>query len=414
MEYSDMLIYLQSKNFSKWPFQFFIMGNPFRKARRMEILPAYLFDEIVRLRNETVARGLDVIDLGMGDPDFRTSEKIVKAMNLALSDERNHHYPSYRGIPELRHAFAQWYMNRFRVELDPETEILPLLGSKEGIGHIHLAYIDPGDKVLVPDPGYPTYQGGTILAGGTPLYYPLTKENGFLPDLYAIEKFDLTGVRLMHINFPSNPTTTTAPIHFFENMVEFGLKHNIIICHDAAYSELYFDGIEPPSFLQAKGAKSIGIEFHSLSKTYNMTGWRLGVAVGNSEAITALGSVKSNYDTGIFMAVQWAGVAALKGDQTYLGEIRNRFQKRRDIFVRGLDSIGFSLQKPKATFYVWGEIPGNKSSIEFAQRLLNEAGVVVTPGVGFGKHGEGYFRAALTVDESRLEEALQRIKKVSI
>jgi len=391
-----------------------MINNPFKRAHRMEILPVYLFDEVLELKNEAIARGMDVIDLGIGDPDFKTPDHIVMAMKSALDDARNHHYSSYYGIPELRQAFAGWYLNRFGVVLDPETEVLPLIGSKEGIGHIHLAFVDPGSEVLVPDPGYPTYQGGTILAGGSPLYYPLLEENGFLPDLCQIETLDLSRVRLMHINFPSNPTTATAPIEFFEKIVEFGLRHHMMICHDAAYSELYFDGVQPFSFLQAKDAKTIGIEFHSLSKTYNMTGWRLGVAVGNRDIISALGRVKSNYDTGIFLAVQWAGVAALRGDQTYLAEIRNQFQRRRDLFVAGLNKIGFSIQKPKATFYIWGEIPGKMSSKDFSKRLIEEAGVVITPGVGFGKYGEGYFRAALTVDETRLQEAIERIKEIEI
>ena len=389
-----------------------MLNDPFRKAHRMKALPVYLFDEVGRLKEEAVDRGMDVIDLGVGDPDCRTPKHIVEATKAALADARNHHYSTYQGLPELRGALARWYKDRFGVDLDPESEILPLIGSKEGIGHIHLAFINPGEEVLIPDPGYPTYQGGTILAGGKPLYYPLLKENGFLPDLSAIERMDLSRVRLFHINFPSNPTTTTASADFFDKVVQFGLRHNIIICHDAAYSELYFDGIQPPSFLQARDAKKIGIEFHSLSKTYNMTGWRLGVAAGNREILSVLGEVKSNYDTGIFAVIQRAGIAALQGDQTYLGEIRDQFQKRRDLFVERLNRIGFSIQKPKATFYVWGEIPGEIPSWEFSKRLLSEAGVVVTPGIGFGNRGEGYFRAALTVDEGRLEEAVERIRKV--
>ena len=388
------------------------MGNQFRKADRMKVLPVYLFDEVARLKKEAAARGLDIIDLGVGDPDFQTPGFIVEAMKRALDDGRNHHYSSYQGIRELRQAFAGWYFNRFGVELDPDTEVLPLIGSKEGIGHIHLAYVNPGDEVLIPDPGYPTYQGGTILAGGRPHYYPVLEENDFLPDLPSIEKEDLSRVRMMHVNFPSNPTTAVASLGFFEEVVDFGLRHNIMICHDAAYSEVYFDDSRPPSFLQARHAREIGIEFHSVSKTYNMTGWRLGVAVGNREIIASLGTVKSNYDTGLFMAVQLAGVAALTGDQDYLKEIRGLFQKRRNLFVHGLNGMGFSIEEPKATFYVWGAIPGRKSSKEFARRLLEEAGIVVTPGIGFGSHGEGYFRVALTVDESRLEEALSRIRKI--
>ena len=386
--------------------------HPFKKADRMGVLPVYLFDEVARLKSEALVRGLDINDVGVGDPDFRTPEHIVKAMKKALDDGTNHHYSSYQGIYELRQVFAQWYSIRFGVKLDPENEVLPLIGSKEGIGHIHLAFVNPGDEVLIPDPGYPTYQGGTILAGGIPRYYPLRGENGFLPDLSALEKEDLSKVRLMHINFPSNPTTTTASLDFFNRVVRFGLRHNIPICHDAAYSEIYFDHIRPPSFLQAKDAKEIGVEFHSLSKTYNMTGWRLGVAVGNREMISALGTVKSNYDTGLFAAVQWAGVQALRGDQDYLGEMRAQFQRRRDLFVEGLRRLGFSIEKPKATFYVWGKIPGSLASQKFAHRLLNEAGVVITPGVGFGNCGEGYFRAALTVSEERLEEAIERMRKM--
>jgi LL-diaminopimelate aminotransferase len=388
------------------------MKGSFKKADRMEILPVYLFDEIALLKSETANRGVDIIDLGIGDPDCETPEHIIRATKMALNDVKNHRYSSYRGLFELRQALAQWYHDRFGVELDPEVEILPLIGSKEGIGHIHLAYVNPGEEVLIPDPGYPAYQGGAILAEGKPFPYPLLKENQFLPDLRTIEELDLSRVRMMHINFPSNPTTATASVEFFEKLVDWGLRHNIIICHDAAYSELYFDGIEPPSFLQARDAKKVGIEFHSLSKTYNMTGWRLGVAAGNRDILSALATVKSNYDSGIFAVIQWAGVAALKGDQSYLGEIRGQFQKRRDIFVEGLIRIGFSIEKPKATFFVWGETPENMPSKEFSKRPLKEAGVVVTPGIGFGKHGEGYFRAAMTVSDARLEEAIERINRV--
>lgn len=381
-------------------------------AQRMRRLPVYLMDEVVRRKNEAVARGMDVIDLGVGDPDFSTPPAICEAAHAALEDETNHHYSSYRGFAELRRAFADWYEARFGVSLDPETEVVPLIGSKEGIGHVHLAYVDPGDEVLVPDPGYPTYQGGTILAEGTPRYYPLSAAGGWLPDLAAIQRADLGRVKLMHLNFPGNPTTATAPLEFFEQVVSFALRHNILLCHDAAYSELYFDGVRPPSFLQARDAKEIGIEFHSLSKTYMMTGWRIGVAVGNRDIIAALGSVKSNYETGIFPVVQRAGIAALRGDQTFLEGARARFQRRRDLFVDGLNKIGFSIPKPTATFYVWGAIPGKEPSSEFARRLLDEAGVVVTPGAGFGEYGEGYFRAAMTVDEPRLEEAVERIGRV--
>jgi LL-diaminopimelate aminotransferase len=369
-------------------------------------------DEVVRLKSQAVARGVDVIDLGVGDPDFPTPPHILAAAHAALEEGNNHHYSSYRGLAELRQAFARWYRDRFGVCLDPETEVLPLIGSKEGIGHIHLAFVEPGDEVLIPDPGYPTYQGGTILAGGTPRYYPLSAETGWLPDLAALDRQELSRVRLMHINYPSNPTAAAASLDFFAAVAAFGLKHDILICHDNAYSEVYFDGVRPPSFLQAPGARACGLEFHSLSKTYLMTGWRIGVAVGRAEAIAGLGEIKSNYETGIFPVVQRAGIAALSGDQSLLDTMRRHFQRRRDLFVEGLRAIGFTLESPPATFYVWARIPGGGSSVEFARRLLDQSGIVVTPGAGFGPHGEGYIRAALTLHEARLHEALERIRRV--
>ncbi len=383
-----------------------------RTADRMRRLPAYLMDQVVQWKNAAVARGMDVIDLGVGDPDLPTQPPVRQAAHAALEDEVNHHYSSYRGIAPLRRAFADWYRSRFGVELDPETEVLPLIGSKEGIGHVHLAYVNPGDEVLIPDPGYPTYQGGTILAGGRPRYYPLAAPTGWLPDLDAIGREELSDVKLMHLNDPANPTAATAFLAFFEQAVAFALNHNILLSHDAAYSELYFDGERPASFLQAHDAKRVGIEFHSLSKTYLMTGWRIGVAVGNADMIAALGAVKSNYETGIFPVVQQAGVAALTGDQSFLADMRRHFQRRRDVFVEGLRRIGFPVETPKATFYVWSGIPGGQTSADFAARLLQMAGVVVTPGAGFGPCGEGYFRAALTVSESRLEEAIERMRKL--
>ena len=376
----------------------------------MTVLPTYLFDEVVRLKDQAAARGLDIIDLGVGDPDFPTGRPVIEAAKAALDDDENHHYSSFRGLRGLREAFAGWYRSRFDVALDPEAEVLPLIGSKEGIGHIHLAFVDPGDEVLIPDPGYPTYQGGTILAGGIPRYYPLLAEHRFLPDLGALGREDLRRVRLLHLNFPSNPTTATASLEFFQAAAAFGLQRGIPVCHDAAYSELYFDGQAPPSFLQAPDAKRIGVEFHSLSKTYTMTGWRIGVAVGNAEILAALGTVKSNYETGIFPVVQRAGIAALRGDQSRLQTLRDRFQKRRDLFIDGLNAIGFAIPKPPATFYAWVPIPTGEPSQAFARRLLERTGVVVTPGAGFGRHGEGFFRAALTVDEARLTEAVARIR----
>jgi LL-diaminopimelate aminotransferase len=389
------------------------MDATFRKAKRMTNLPAYLMDEVVRLKDQAVTRGMDVIDLGVGDPDFPTPPHILAAAHTALENSANHHYSSFRGFGELRQAFAVWYRERFGVILDSETEVLPLIGSKEGIGHIHLAFVEPGDEVLIPDPGYPTYQGGTILAGGTPRYYPLHAETGWLPDLAALAWEDLSRVKLMHINYPCNPTTATASLEFFSRAAAFGREHGILICHDNAYSEVYFDGVRPPSFLQAPDAKAAGIEFHSLSKTYLMTGWRIGVAVGRADVVAALGDVKSNYETGIFPVVQRAGVAALTGDPSLLDPMRREFQRRRDLFVVGLNRLGYTTAKPQATFYAWARIPGGESSVSFARRLLDDAGVVVTPGAGFGPRGEGYFRAALTVHGARLAEALERIRRVT-
>ena len=389
------------------------MSGVTRKAKRMGELPVYLMDEIVRLKQEAVGRGLDVIDLGVGDPDFSTPPHIREAAHAALEDGVNHHYSSFRGMADLRRAFADWYRNRFGVILDPESEVLPLIGSKEGIGHIHLAFVDPGDEVLCPDPGYPTYQGGTILAGGVPRYYPLSAGTGWLPDLAALDRQDLSRVRLMHVNYPNNPTAATATPDFFERLAAFGRAHDILICHDNAYSEVYFDGHRPPSFLQAEDGTRTGVEFHSLSKTYLMTGWRIGVAVGNAQAIAVLGAVKSNYETGIFPVVQRAGIAALSGDPALLDDMRMRFQQRRDLFVDGLRRLGFSVEKPAATFYVWVGIPAAGASGPFCRRLLDEAGIVVTPGAGFGPHGEGYFRAALTVSETRLTEAIERIRRLN-
>jgi len=385
----------------------------FQCARRLQVLPEYLFDIIAMKKAEAVAKGKDVIDLGVGDPDLPSPLHVVEALKKAVDDPSHHRYSSFKGMQELRETFAAWFFLRYGVDLDPDGEILPLIGSKEGIGHIHLALVDPGDKVLVPDPGYPTFQGGTILAGGIPVYYPLLPGRGFMPDLQSIEKMDLRGVKIMHINFPSNPTTAVADLDFFRQMVKFGRRHGIIVCHDAAYAELFFD--EPcPSFLQARGAMEVGVEFHSLSKTYNMTGWRLGFAAGNRDIVKALGKVKANYDTGVFSAVQRAGIAALSGDQGCVQRSREIFRKRRDIFIEGLASMGLEAVEPRATFYVWSPVPGGYTSMEFAEKILEKTAVVVTPGSGFGEYGEGYFRTALTVPESRLQEAIDRMSHSNI
>lgn len=385
----------------------------FKVADRLSKLPPYLFAELDRMKREAKARGMDIISLGIGDPDMPTPPNIVEKLKAAAADPANHQYPSYEGLLEFRVAVTQWYEKRFGVKLDPETEALSLIGSKEGIGHVALAFVEPGDTALIPDPAYPVYQAGTIFAGGQPVYMPLTEENGFLPDLNRIEDSELKRAKILYINYPNNPTAAAAELDFFSRVVDFARRHNILVCHDAAYSEIAFDGYEPHSFLEIDGAKDVGFEFHSLSKTFNMTGWRIGFAVGNSSALAGLGRIKTNLDSGVFQAVQVAGIEALRNSLHTIKQMREVYQKRRDALVSGLRKIGFEFEKPKASFYVWAKVPKGYGSMEFAARLLNESGVVVTPGVGFGSFGEGFFRMALTVNEERLNEAIWRISRVS-
>jgi LL-diaminopimelate aminotransferase len=382
------------------------------KAERLKRLPPYLFREIDRQKEEVRAKGVDLIDLGVGDPDLPTPGHIIEAANRAASDPANHQYPSYSGMRDFNAAVARWYERRFGVELDPGEEVVTLIGSKEGIAHIPLAFIDPGDIALVASPGYPVYHIGTQFAGGEPYFMDLLKENGFLPDLESIPPGVASKAKMMFINYPNNPTAAVANKDFFESVVAFATEYNIIVCHDAAYSEMTYDGYEPPSFLEVDGAKSVGIEFHSLSKTYNMTGWRIGFAVGCADVISGLGQVKSNIDSGAFQAVQIAGITALEGDQTCVEEMRQTYQERRDILVAGLRSAGLSVEKPSATFYLWVEVPQGYTSAGFAGLLLTEAGIVTTPGNGFGAAGEGYIRMALTVDRDRIREAVKRIEGI--
>jgi len=385
------------------------MGESFPLARRLSKLPPYLFAEIDRLRQEAIRRGMDIINLGIGDPDLPTPPHIVSRMQEAAADRRNHQYPSYEGMLSFRQAAADWYSKRFGVTLDPVTEVLSLIGSKEGIGHIPLAFVDPGDVVLVPDPGYPVYQAGTIFAGGVPHFMPLTREGGFLPDLRAIPAEALKKARILFLNYPNNPTAALAPRAFFAEAVAFARKHRLILCHDAAYSEVAFDGDLPDSLLAVEGAKEVAIEYHSLSKTYNMTGWRIGFAAGSPEILAGLGRIKTNLDSGVFQAVQEAAIAALRGPQDCVEAMRAIYRERRDALVDGLSALGFAVDRPKATFYVWIGAPKGHTSASFASALLSEVGIVMTPGTGFGRHGEGYIRAALTVDVSRVKEAVDRI-----
>ena len=385
------------------------MGDPFSVAQRLSKLPPYLFAEIDRMKQEAIRRGMDIINLGIGDPDLPTPPHIVKRMQEASADPRHHQYPSYEGMLSFRQAVADWYGKRFGVALDPETEVLSLIGSKEGIGHIPLAFVDSGGIVLVPDPGYPVYQAGTVLADGIPYFMPLTRERAFLPDLEAIPSEVLKKARILFLNYPNNPTAAVAPRAFFVEAVAFARKHQLILCHDAAYSEMAYDGYLPESILAVEGAKDVAIEYHSLSKTYNMTGWRIGFAVGCRKVLSGLGRIKTNLDSGVFQAVQEAAITALSGPQECIEAMRAVYRERRDTLVDGLSALGFAVEKPKATFYVWISVPKGQTSASFASALLSDVGIVMTPGTGFGRHGEGYIRAALTVDVSRIKEAVERI-----
>jgi LL-diaminopimelate aminotransferase len=382
------------------------------RAGRLKNLPPYLFAEIDRIKKKAISDGRDIIDLGVGDPDKPTPMHIIEKLYEAAQEPENHRYAMDMGLLKLREAIASWYKKRFNVTLDPDTEVLPLLGSKEGISHMPLAFVNHGDEVLVPDPCYPPYKSGTILAGGVPYLMPLLPENNFLPDFNAIDYQVAKRAKIMFLNYPNNPTAAIATNEFFRKAVEYADANNIIICHDAAYSEMAYDGYRPSSFLEVEGAKNVGVEFHSLSKTYNMTGWRLGFVCGNAEVISALRSVKSNIDSGIFQAVQFAGIIALETDQAHIDELNMMYQKRRDILVDGFNALGWKVDKPKATFYVWIPVPPGYTSNELTKSLLQKADIVTTPGVGFGPNGEGFIRMALTVTEERLEEAVDRIKRL--
>jgi len=379
---------------------------------RVRNLPPYLFAAIDKMKHEAVAKGIDLIDLSIGDPDIPTPNHIVEAMKKAVEKPVHHRYPSYEGMLSYRQAVADWYKKRFNVSLDAKTEVLSLIGSKEGIGHIPLAFVNPGDVVLVPSPGYPVYPVGTLFAGGESHIMPLKEENNFLPDFKAIPEAALKKAKLMFLNYPNNPTSATASAEFYKEAISLAKKYNIIICHDAAYSEVYYDNEKPISFLEIEGAKNVGIEFHSLSKTYNMTGWRIGFAVGHKDVIAGLGKIKSNLDSGVFQAVQEASITALNTDESVLSDIRKTYQERRDALYNGLKKLGFDLIKPKATFYLWARVPSGLDSSTFVSRLLERAGVLATPGSGFGVPGEGYVRFALTVPSQRIKEAVERIGKM--
>ncbi len=380
-------------------------------ADRLKRLPPYLFEEIDKAKQKAKEEGRPVIDLGVGDPDTPTPDFIIRKLHEASLDPATHKYALNKGLRALREEMAGWYKSRFNVDLDPDTEVLPLLGSKEGIGHVPLAFINPGDEVLIPDPGYPPYNSGTVFCGGKPVFMPLLEENGFLPDLDAAEKKITKKCKLMHLNYPNNPTGAVCDRAFYERSVEFAERHGIMVCSDAAYTEISYDGYDPMSFLEISGAKDVGIEFHSLSKTFNMTGWRVGIAVGNAEAISGLAKVKSNLDSGIFTAVQVAAMEALRHASEVKEEMNKLYERRRDTLVEGLRKAGWEVPEPLASFYIWAPVFGDYDSAGLAKALLEETDIVVTPGSGFGPSGEGYIRMALTVGTDELQEVVSRIQK---
>jgi len=378
-------------------------------ARRVQQLPPYLFAEISRKIAEKRAQGVDVISFGIGDPDLPTPPHVIEALKRAADDPANHRYPETEGLPELRRAMARWYERRFGVMLDPDKEVVPLIGSKEGIAHVALCLVDPGDVALVPDPAYPVYAVGTMFAGGEVYPLPLTEEHRFLPDLDAVPADVARRARVLWINYPNNPTAACASLDFFERVVHFAQRYDLAVCHDLAYADVAYDGYVPPSFLEVPGARQVGIEFNSLSKAYNMTGWRVGMAVGNAALVDALTRVKSNLDSGIPQAIQQMAIAAMDGPQDAIAAHNAVYQRRRDRVVEVLRAIGLTVEPPKASLYIWAKLPEGERSIEFATRLLEDTGVVVTPGIGYGAHGEGYIRLSLTTPDDRIDEGLRRL-----
>jgi LL-diaminopimelate aminotransferase len=383
-----------------------------KTAKRIDKLPSYLFADIDRQIENAAARGADIISFGVGDPDLPTPPHVVDALIEAVRDPATHRYPSYTGMPEFRAAVAAWYGRRFGVDLDPDTEVQPLVGSKEGIFHLPVAFVDPGDVALVPDPGYPVYETGTLMAGGEPALLPLTPDNDYLPELTAVPDDVAARARVLWLNYPSNPTAACADLSFFQAAVDFCRANDLLLAHDAAYTEITYDGYAAPSVLQAEGAMDCAVEYHSLSKTYNMTGWRIGWVAGAPEAIEALKRVKTNIDSGIFDAVQRAGIAALTGSDEHLMKTVDRYRHRRDLLCDGLKSLGIVVDPPKGSVYVWAPVPTGYDSKSFAARLLEQAAVVVTPGTGYGPSGEGFVRFSITIPDDRLEEGVERLRGV--
>ena len=381
----------------------------FEESRRLKELPPYLFAEIDKKILEKKEKGIDVISLGIGDPDIPTPYGIIKELQKQAEIPENHRYPSSYGMEVFKQAVAIYYKKRFGVELDPKTEVITLSGAKEGIANIAYTFVDSGDYVLIPDPSYPVYDIGTIFAGGIPHIMPMEEKRGYIIDLDSIDKKTARRSKMMHINYPNNPTSAVCGLDFFDRVVDFATENDIIVCHDNAYADTYFGDKRPPSFLNAKGSKETGIEFYSLSKTFSMTGWRIGCAVGNRNIIASLGKYKTNVDSGVFNAVQYAAAEALKNHEVYSKENNLVYKKRREMTYSLLDRTGIDYYRSNATIYVWARVPDGHTSESFAQLVLEKADVVVTPGSAYGMQGEGYFRISLTIEDARLEEALERL-----
>lgn len=380
-------------------------------SKRLEAMPPYMFAELERRVADKRAAGIDVISLGIGDPDHATFPYIVEAMQAAVADPGNHRYPSNRGREEFRSALASFYDRRFGVEIDAESEVIPAIGAKECIYNLCFAFLDAGDVALASDPGYPVYTGGPVLAGAEVELLPLVPELGFAPDLEAIDEMALSKARLMFLNFPNNPTGAVAPDGFFERVVELASRHDFLVVHDNAYSETTYDGYVAPSFLATPGAKEVGVEVFSLSKGYNMTGWRCAAILGNADAIQTYWRLKTNVDSGLFEAVQIAGAAALAGPREPLAEMNRTYARRRDLVVDALREIGVDVEAPRGTIYVWAPVPEGHTSTSFAELVLEEAAVVVSPGSMYGPSGEGFFRISLTTRDERISEAVERMRE---
>jgi LL-diaminopimelate aminotransferase len=384
------------------------------RAERLNALPPYVFARLDELKAHAREQGLDLIDLGMGNPDGSAPQPVIEAAIAALQNPRNHGYPPFEGTTSFRQAITSWYQRCYSVELNPDSEALPLIGSKEGLGHLALAYINPGDTILVPTPSYPAHFRGPLIAGADIYPIHLSEEQNWLIDLSTIPEDVARRAKMLYFNYPNNPTTATAPREFYEEVVKFARHYQILLIHDLCYAELAFDGYQPTSLLEIPGAKEIGVEFHTLSKTYNMAGWRVGFVVGNSDVIQGLRTLKTNLDYGIFSAIQKAAETALQLPDEYIKEVQQRYSTRRDFFIKGMRELGWSIPLSQATMYLWIKTPVGQGSTEFALDVLQQTGVVMTPGNAFGEAGEGYVRVSLIADCDRLGEVLRRFKQAGI